>query len=193
MKMRVSTTATPHRPGSRSNQSRDRKWRSVAQRRHQKQGAAERHGLSRDAVTNADSSERSRKRREFILDAEEIFEQPETGLGQHRLRMKLHALDAQFPVAQAHDRAVVRFGGNFERRAAAISARRSANDSAWPEISAADREKSSCRRDRCGSFCRASVCARESRARQTPRRSPDVPGKRPESEFSPRSAESAGC
>src|ERR1700746_1699895 len=51
---------------------------------------------------------------DFILDAEEIFEKPETRLGEDRLRMKLHSLDAQLAMPKAHDRSVIRLGRNFQ-------------------------------------------------------------------------------
>jgi hypothetical protein len=63
---------------------------------------------------NADSSSISQNHVNFILDAEEIFEKPETRLGKNRLRMKLDALDAQFAMPKAHDCAIVSLGGNFE-------------------------------------------------------------------------------
>ena len=46
---------------------------------------------------------------------QKIFEEFETGAGQDRLRMELHAFDAKFAVTQTHDCAVGGFGGNFQR------------------------------------------------------------------------------
>src|SRR5580698_5336293 len=47
-------------------------------------------------------------------DGEKIPQQVEAGRREHRLRMKLHAFDTELFVAQAHDRAVISFGGNLE-------------------------------------------------------------------------------
>src|SRR5271155_5656151 len=52
--------------------------------------------------------------RRCVLEIQKIFKHIETGSGEDGLGMKLHAFDAEFAVAQAHDDAVIGFGGNFE-------------------------------------------------------------------------------
>src|ERR1700722_5557827 len=52
--------------------------------------------------------------RRRVLEIQKIFKQIETGSGEDGLGMKLHAFDAEFAVAQAHDDAVIGFGGNLE-------------------------------------------------------------------------------
>ena len=48
------------------------------------------------------------------LNTQKILEQLETGAGENRFGMKLHAFDSQFAVAQTHDGVVVGLGGNFQ-------------------------------------------------------------------------------
>src|ERR1700678_2437839 len=50
----------------------------------------------------------------FSSDIQKIFQQIEARGGQDGFGMKLHAFDAKFAMAQAHDDNVVRLGGNFQ-------------------------------------------------------------------------------
>src|SRR5215469_2145402 len=49
-----------------------------------------------------------------LLHRQEVLEQPKTGLGQDRFRVKLHSLYAKLPVTKPHDRPVLRLGRNFK-------------------------------------------------------------------------------
>ena len=63
---------------------------------------------------------------------DDVFHQPQAAVAvqrQDRFGMKLHGLHRQVAMADAHDDAVVAFGGDFEARREAFPGSRTANDS----------------------------------------------------------------